>query len=171
MAGWVNCGRAVPELRHERRVALETESKTQAQAQAQAQGKATYDGLSGFSHPSVIFSREHRAIDDDGRVTYTYQHSDLERAARHVALALLDAFRFWAAYYGAGFDVAQQRIDELGRSYERGLGHRRGAVRGGSRALVLDLRVSPSPAGAKNAHGLRSGRSPAVGRRGQRRSP
>lgn len=86
----------------------------EAQSMAHATGKATYDGLSGFSHPSVVFSREHRTIADDGRVTYTYQPSDLEKSVRLAAFGLLDAFRYWASYYGAAPDAVQRRVDELG---------------------------------------------------------
>jgi hypothetical protein len=108
MSLWVVEGEPYPDYGTNAGHALETESTTHAQ------GKATYGGLSGFSHPSVIFSREHRTIDGDGGVTYTYLFTDLERSARHVAFGVLDGFRYWTAYYDAAPDAVQARIDDLG---------------------------------------------------------
>lgn len=74
----------------------------------------SYGGLSGFSHPNVVFSREHRHIDADGAVTYSYPAMDLEKATRFAAFVMLNGARRWAAYFEASKDELQQRIDELG---------------------------------------------------------
>ena len=108
MSVWLVAGESYPNYGTNAGYALETENTTHAQ------GKAMYDGLSGFSHPSVVFSREHRAVAGDGRVTYTYELSDLEKSARAAAFGLLEAFRYWTTYYGAAPDAVQERIDELG---------------------------------------------------------
>lgn len=108
MSQWTVQGERYPNYGTNAGFALETESTTHIE------GKATYDGLSGFSHPSVVFSREHRAVGEDGRVTYTYQMDDLERAARLAGFGLLDCFRYWTTYYGAEPEAVQERIDQLG---------------------------------------------------------
>lgn len=108
MRVWVVAGEPYPNYGTNAGYALETETTTQAQ------GKATYDVLSGFSHPSVVFSREHRSVGEGGEVTFTHPYSTLERAARFAAFGLADAFRHWAAYYGAGFEAVEEKIDELG---------------------------------------------------------
>ncbi len=112
MGQWVVADESYPNYGLNAGYALETDSTTQAQ------GKATYDGLSGFSHPSVVFSREHFTIDDHGRVRFTYLLSDLEKSARQVAFGLLDGFRFWTTYFGADPASVQQRVDELGDRME-----------------------------------------------------
>jgi hypothetical protein len=104
---WLVAGESYPNYGRNAEYALENDSTTRRQ------GLAWYDGLCGFSHPSVIFSREHRAVDVDGRVTYTYPYSDLEKSVRVAALGLLDAARHWMAYYGAGPDAFQRRVDAL----------------------------------------------------------
>lgn len=108
MANWVVAGEAYPNYGSNAEYALENESTTRRQA------AAWYDGLSGFSHPSVVFSREHRSINADGKMTYTYQFGDLEKSARVAAFGLLDAARYWVTYYGADPDGFQRRVDALG---------------------------------------------------------
>lgn len=62
MSQWVVVGEPYPNYGTNAGFALETENTTHAQ------GKAMYDGLCGFSHPSVVFNREHRAIAENGAV-------------------------------------------------------------------------------------------------------
>lgn len=77
-------------------------------------GVGSYGGLSGFSHPNVVFSREHRHIAADGSMTYSYSAADLEKDTRFAAFILLDGARHWASYNEAGRDALQDRIDQLG---------------------------------------------------------
>ena len=112
MGQWIVAGESYPNYGLNAGYALETDSTTHAQ------GRATYDGLSGFSHPSVVFSSEHSTIDEHGRVTYTYLLTDLEKSARDGAFGLLDAFRYWTTYFGANPEGVQERVDHLGDRME-----------------------------------------------------
>lgn len=104
---WTVVGETYPTYAAAAGYALQTESTTAGQ------GKATYAGLAGFSHPSVVFAREHYSINNDNGVIYTYQQRDLENSVRQAAFGLLNAFRNWAGYYAAAPELVQQRIDEI----------------------------------------------------------
>lgn len=81
-------------------------------------GVGSYGGLSGFSHPNVVFSQEHRHIAADGSMTYVYSAADLEKDARFAAFVLLDGARHWASYHEAGKEKLQERIDRLGAALD-----------------------------------------------------
>jgi len=42
--------------------------------------RGVYASLSGFSHPNVVFSREHRDIDELGHITFRYERPEMENA-------------------------------------------------------------------------------------------
>jgi hypothetical protein len=108
MTQWAIEGQSFPTYTEVAQIALGNEQTTHGQA------AGSYDGMSGFSHPSVVFSREHRIVDDSGATTFTYQPSDLEKAARFGAFSFLNAVRHWATYYGAEPQALQERVDALG---------------------------------------------------------
>jgi hypothetical protein len=62
---WVVSGEKFPTLTAPAEYALERGGIERMAAQG------TYAGLSGFSHPNVAFSREHRTIDAEGHITFS----------------------------------------------------------------------------------------------------
>lgn len=76
-------------------------------------GRGLYSGLSGFSHPSVAYSREHACVSQDGTITYVYRYDHLKRDTRRVVLAMLEAALSWKNYCGAGPDEFPEQVEEL----------------------------------------------------------
>jgi hypothetical protein len=83
--------------------------------------RGTYAGLSGFSHPNVVFSAEHNRIDAEGRITFLYEWENIEKAARMALLGFTDGVKHWVGYFDtnpvgviASLDSIADRLDALG---------------------------------------------------------
>lgn len=107
---WVIEGEAYPTYTAVAEAALMNDSSATSNKAA----AAAYGGLAGFSHPSVVFSREHRKVSEEGRVTFVYLAKDLEHSTRMSAFVLLDGLRYWTTYYGADPEGVQRTVNELG---------------------------------------------------------
>jgi hypothetical protein len=82
--------------------------------------KGTYAGLSGFTHPNVVFSAEQNRIDAEGRITFHYEWEDIEKAARMALLSFSDGVKHWVGYFDtnpadivASLDSIADRLDAL----------------------------------------------------------
>jgi hypothetical protein len=73
---------------------------------------ALYDGFSGFTHPNLFFGREH-LLTVDGRVTLSYDDSDLEKSVRLAVGAVGEGIKRWATYFEAETDAVIASIDAL----------------------------------------------------------
>jgi hypothetical protein len=78
-------------------------------------GSGAYGGLSGFSHPSVIFSREVRSIDENGIVEFVVRSDDLEKSVRTAVLSYLNAVDAAVIYYEANVESFRAYTDLLRR--------------------------------------------------------
>jgi hypothetical protein len=110
---WTVDGEAFPTLTSTAELALEGGGIVGQAA------KGTYAAFSGFSHPNVIFSREHRSIDADGRVTFTYDRSSVEKAVRFGLFAYADALNHWVQYFGCDAERVMDRLNEISAAVER----------------------------------------------------
>ncbi|MFZ2057828.1 MAG: hypothetical protein WAV54_10540 [Acidimicrobiales bacterium] len=80
-------------------------------AKIAAQG--TYAGLSGFSHPNVAFSREHRTIDEGGHITFRFDREAIEKAVRMALLSFADGVKHWVCYFDSDQVRAFERLDDI----------------------------------------------------------
>jgi hypothetical protein len=97
---WIVSGETFPSLTASAEYALEHGGIAKIAAQG------TYGGLSGFSHPNVAFSREHRIIDAEGHITFVYDREAIGKAVRMALLSFTDGVKHWVGY----FDADQQRV-------------------------------------------------------------
>ena len=71
-----------------------------------------YAGLSGFSHPSFIASRELRVPQGD-TLCYQYGFDYVQRTIRLVLFGLGDAFKHWLGYYDNDHDRMVAEYSEI----------------------------------------------------------
>jgi hypothetical protein len=65
-----------------------------------ARAKGAYAALSGYSHPSIVFSAEHQFDIDDGRTSaFVYGQEELENLVGLALVAYLQGFAHWLGYY------------------------------------------------------------------------
>jgi hypothetical protein len=112
---WVVDGEKFPTLTASAEYALEHGGIEKIAAQG------TYAGLSGFSHPNVAFSREHRTIVEAGHITFRYDREAIEKAVRMALLSFADGIKHWVGYFDsdqarviARLDDIADRLDALG---------------------------------------------------------
>jgi hypothetical protein len=74
------------------------------------QGGGMYGGLSGFAHPSIVFSRENRVPTESGGLEFNYRAADLEKVVRMAILTFLEAVKYCARYYATGIDRFNERV-------------------------------------------------------------
>ena len=77
------------------------------------QGEGVYGGLSGFSHPSIVFSRESRTPNGSGGIEFNYRAEDIEKLVRMAVLTFLEALKYCARYYGTGIDSLMAKVFEI----------------------------------------------------------
>ena len=75
--------------------------------------KGTYAALSGFSHPNVVFSREHRDIDAGLRITFRYERQEIEKAVRMALFSFAESVKQWVRYYDAKQEQVNARLDDI----------------------------------------------------------
>jgi len=104
---WVVAGERFPTLTGSAEHALEHGGIAKIAAQG------TYAGLSGFSHPNVAFSREHRTIDEGGHITFRYDRESIEKAVRMALLSFADGVKHWVGYYDSDQVRVIERLDDI----------------------------------------------------------
>ena len=72
----------------------------------------TYAGLSSFSHPNFIASREARTV-EGSTVSYTYGLDYTERLIRLALFSFCYTLKRWASYYDANFDALAAETDSV----------------------------------------------------------
>ncbi len=97
---WVVGGETFPDLGASATYALEPGGIGKIAA------KGTYAALSGFSHPNVVFSREHRDIDAGSRITFRYERQEIEKDVRMALFSFTEGIKQWIWYY----DPEQERV-------------------------------------------------------------
>jgi hypothetical protein len=104
---WVVGGEKFPTLTASAEYALEHGGIERIAAQG------TYAGLSGFSHPNVAFSREHRTIDEGGHITFSYDREAIEKAVRMALLSFSDGVKHWVGYFDSEQARVIARLDDI----------------------------------------------------------
>jgi DNA-binding transcriptional MerR regulator len=90
---WNVEGESYPNFERAAHLALEASNLTPAQA------KGSYAALSGFSHPSVLFSAEHELEIDEITTGFVYRQEDLEKTVALALFAFLEGVAHWVGYY------------------------------------------------------------------------
>jgi hypothetical protein len=79
------------------------------------QGGGVYGGISGFAHPSIVFSRENRITTESGGLEFNYRAADLEKLVRMAVLTFLEAVKYCARYYATGLDKFHEKVIPIER--------------------------------------------------------
>jgi hypothetical protein len=87
---WIVNGEAYPSYGAVTKIAIEQGTDQN--------GAALYAGLSGFSHPNILFANEYRGFDDAGRIVFGSSFHSYDVAARLSAVVLLFGARAIAGY-------------------------------------------------------------------------
>lgn len=79
----------------------------------------TYDGLSGFAHPSFFYNSKRRSVGTDATVVDQYRPEHLEKLSRLATLSYLDGLFHWVGYYMGNADEALiSQLNGVGQRFD-----------------------------------------------------
>jgi len=73
----------------------------------------TSGGLSGVSHPNVVFGREHRTIDAAGKIIFRCEQDDIENGVKMALLSFADELKHGVSFHDCDQDEAVDKLEDI----------------------------------------------------------